>query len=289
MWRKRQIDLMRGEFVDVGGSRLYYYAAGTRGAGDPVVLLHGFPLSSRVWSHVVSEFPAGHRLVVVDLPGFGRSDAPRSATAGCGAHAVLIKDLLDELTLERAVIVGHGLGGGVAQAFAVQWPERVSGLALVSSAGFGVRPRRMARMARALGPLARYAPPALLASLVHGSVRRGFADPQRSHLALDSCLRQFASPAGRDALAAHLAAIRHCDTAPWSSRLGELRVPATVIWGKHDPFYPVALGERLHAALPGSTFTVLPGAAHYVPEDAPDALLRALGPVLDRGATVRAR
>lgn len=271
---------MRGEFVDVGGTRLYYYAAGTRGAGDPVVLLHGFPLSSRLWSHVVREFPAGHRLVVVDLPGFGRSDPPRNQHAGCGEHATLLKALLDDLTLTRAIIIGHGVGGGVAQAFAVQWPERVSGLGLVSSAGFGVRPRRMARMARALGPLARHTPPALLASLVHGSVRRGFIDPARSHLALDACLQQFTTPVGRDALAAHLAALRACDTEPWSARLGELHVPAAVVWGQHDPFYPVTLGRRLHEALPGSSFTVLPGAAHYVPEDAPDALLRALGPVL---------
>ncbi|MBX3173840.1 MAG: alpha/beta hydrolase [Gemmatimonadaceae bacterium] len=272
---------MRGEFVDVGAGRLYYYAAGTRGSGLPVVLLHGFPMSSRLWSHVVRDFPPGHRLVVADLPGFGRSDAPLSAAAGCSDHAELLSALLDDLTIDRAIIVGHGLGGGVAQAFAVQWPERVAGLGLVSSAAFGQRPRRMARMARALGPLARITPPALLAGLVHGSVARGFADPARSHLVLDSCLRQFTSPSGRDALIRHLAAIRHCDTGPWSARLAELRVPAVVVWGESDPFYPVALGERLQAVLRGSTLHVLPGASHFVPEDSPDALLRALAPLLE--------
>ncbi len=273
---------MRGEFVDVGGSRLYYYAAGSRGAGDPVVLIHGFPLASRLWSEFVPDFAPGHRLIIVDLPGFGRSDPPSAARTGCGAYAAAIHALLDDLGVERAFIVGHGLGGGVAQAFAVQWPTRVAGLALVSSAGFGVKPRRMARLARALGPLAKHTPPALLAGLVHGSVRHGFADADRSHPTLDTCLRSFTTVAGRDALASHLAAIRHCDTASWSKRLAELDLPSAVVWGAEDPFYPVSLGERLHASLKGSTFTVIPGAAHFVPEDSPEALRRAIQPMILR-------
>jgi len=275
----RQIVEMRGEFVDVGGSRLYYYAAGTRGAGAPVLLVHGFPMSSRLWHDFVGDFAPGHRQIIVDLPGFGRSDPPSPARSGCGAHATAIRGLLDDLGVDQAYVIGHGLGGGVAQAFAVQWPTRVAGLALISSAGFGVKPRRLARFARALGPLARHTPPALLAGLVHGSVRRGFADPDRARLTLDSCPRQFATPQGRDALAAHLATMRHSDTASWSRRLPELDIPATVIWGAEDPFYPVALGERLHRALAGSSFTVIPGAAHFVPEDQPDALRRALAPL----------
>lgn len=275
----RQIARMRGEFVDVGGSRLYYYAAGTRGAGDPVVLLHGFPTSSRLWHALVPDFAPGHRLVIADLPGFGRSDPPRlgvAGAAGCAAHADALRALLDDLGVERAILVGHGMGGGVAQAFAVQWPERVSALALVSSAAFGVRPRGMARFARALGPLARFTPPTLLAGFVHGSVRRGFADISRSRLTLDTCLRHFTTSGGRDALAAHLRALGECDTTRWSARLGELTMPAAVIWGADDPFYPRALGERLQQAIPGATLTVIPGAAHFVPEDSPDQLRRAL-------------
>ena len=275
---------MRGEFVDVGGSRLYYYAAGTRGAGAPIVLIHGFPMAPRLWHEFAPQFAPGHRLIIVDLPGFGRSDPPSGARTGCGAHAAAIHALLNELGVESAYIVGHGMGGGVAQAFAVQWPTRVAGLALISSAGFGVKPTRMARLARLLGPLARYLPPQLLASLVHGSIRRGFADAERSHLTLDACLRTFTSVQGRDLLAAHLAAMRQCDTAAWSRRLADIEVPAVVVWGADDPFYPRALGERLHRALKGSTFTVIPGAAHFVPEDQPDALRRALEPLLARAA-----
>lgn len=273
---------MRGEFVDVGGMRLYYYAAGTRGAGDPVVLLHGFPTSSRLWHAVARDFTPGHRLVIVDLPGYGRSDPPTPARTSCGARAASILALLDNLGIQRAVVVGHGLGGGVAQAFAIQWPNRLSALALISSAGFGVAPRGMARLARALGPLARFMPPSLLAGLVHGSVRRGFEDPDRSRLTLDTCLRHFTTPAGRDALAAHLSTLGQRDTASWSRRLDEVHVPTAVIWGEDDPFYPVGLGERLAAAIPDATFEVFRGAAHFVPEDQPEHLRRALDQLMSR-------
>lgn len=275
---------MRGEFVDLGGTQIYYYAAGSRGAGEPVILLHGFPTSSRLWQGVVRDFPAGHRLVVVDLPGYGRSD-PGNAGRGhatSATHAAAVLALFDDLAITKACVVGHGLGGGVAQALAVQWPDRVSALALVSSNAFGVKPARMARMARVLGPLARHAPPGLLAGLVHGGVRRGFADADRSRLTLDTCLHAFTTPIGRTALAGHLTALDRCDTAQWSARLGELRVPTAVIWGQADPFFPIAHGERLAAAIPGATFDVIPGAAHFVPEDSPDQLRRVLDGLLTR-------
>lgn len=79
-------------------------------------------------------------------------------------------------------------------------------------------------------------------------------------------------------------AIRDCDTGAWSRRLVDVDVPAVVVWGADDPFYPISLGERLHQTLKGSTFTVIRGASHFVPEDQPDALRRTLEPLLARAA-----
>ncbi|OYV71691.1 MAG: hypothetical protein B7Z72_06375 [Gemmatimonadetes bacterium 21-71-4] len=106
---------MRGEFVDVGGARLYYYAAGTRGAGEPLVLIHGFPTSGHLWSEVVPLLPPGHRTVVLDLLGYGRSDRPGGAGLAVQAHADRVLALMDALHIGEAALVGHGVGGGVAQ------------------------------------------------------------------------------------------------------------------------------------------------------------------------------
>jgi pimeloyl-ACP methyl ester carboxylesterase len=282
---------MRGEFVDIEDQRLYYYAAGRRDksagrASVPVVLIHGFPTSSRLWHLVARDFPDGHRLIVVDLPGFGRSDPLPVATGEpgkpCARLARSVTGLLDVLGVESAVMVGHGSGGGVAQALAVTAPARVARLGLVASHAFGVTPRAMTRVARALEPLTRVGPTGLLAGLVHGSARRGFADPARTDFTLDTCLRPFTNGQGRAVLTHHLAASVRCDTAEWSPRLGTFASPAAVIWGRDDPFLPTALGERLAAAIPGATFEVLAGARHFVPEDTPDQLTRAIRRLLER-------
>lgn len=271
---------MRGEFVDIGGQRMYYYAAGRRSGieGVPVVLIHGFPMSSRLWHLVARDFPEGHRLIVCDLPGFGRSDPlPRArllAAGPCAAFAESVRGLLDDLGVKSAAIVGHGLGGGVAQSLAITAPERVSHLALVSSSAFGVTPRAMTRIARALEPVTRMGPSGLLAGLVHGSAKRGFADPTRTDLSLDACLHPFTTATGRAVLAGHLLAMSRTDTATWSARLAEVQAPTAVTWGRDDPFLPVSLGERLAAAIPGATLDLIDGARHFVPEDTPERLIR---------------
>jgi len=272
---------MRGEFVDIGGQRMYYFASGTRGEGVPVILLHGFPTSSRLWQGVVRDFPAGHRLVVCDLPGFGRSD-PSPGAADCADHAAAVLRLMDDLRIARACLVGHGLGGGVAQVIAAHAPDRVSHLALVDSAAFGAAPRRMARLARALLPLAGMLPPGLLAGLVQGSVREGFVDPDRSRLTLDTCLHPFTTPIGRDHLVQHLRALRRCATTELATPLEASRIPAAILWGADDPFYPVALAHRLHAAIPGSTLEIVEDVRHFLPEDAPERVLAALTALLRR-------
>ena len=98
---------MRGEFIDVNGARLYYYAAGTRGAGEPVVFLHAFPTSSHLWTEVVPLVPKGHRVVVVDLLGYGRSDRPAGRDVSVRGHAERVVGLLDALSINYACIVGH--------------------------------------------------------------------------------------------------------------------------------------------------------------------------------------
>lgn len=266
---------MRGEFIDVGGRRLYYYAGGTRGSGVPTVLVHGFPTSSRLWHSVVRDFPDGHRLIIVDLPGFGRSELG-SGEADCASQARALRALLDDLQVERACFAGHGTGGGIVQRLAVDAPARVSHLALLDSNAFGLPPRRLARFARALGPAARFLPPALLAGVLHGSVLKGFALPERSRLTLDTCLKPFTTPSGRDALVQHLRALGRPDTADTTPRLAALGIPTAILWGAEDPFYPVVLGERLQAAIPGATLDVVPGAGHFLPEDAPDRVIAAL-------------
>ena len=273
---------MRGEFIDVGGARLYYYAAGTRGAGEPVVFLHGFPSSSHLWGEVVPLMPAGHRLVVVDLLGYGRSDRPDAREVGIKGHAERVLGLLDALGINYACVVGHDVGGGVAQAMAVRWPARVSRLCLVNSVAFDEWPTREVKLARAMLPLTKHLPPTWLLSLVKGDLLRGYLDAERGTHSVAQYLRPFATPEGRDALLEHLMALDSAETAALAPRLKDVVAPTAIVWGAHDPFLPAALGRRLCDAIPGATLDLVPDGRHFTPEEAPDKVAETIGALLRR-------
>ena len=273
---------MRGEFVDIGGARLYYYAAGTRGAGEPVVLIHGFPASSHLWTKVVPLLPAGHRVVVVDLLGYGRSDRPNGRGLGVRAHAERIIELLDVLGINYACVVGHDLGGGVAQAMAVRWPQRVSRLCLMASVAYDCWPARELRLMRAMLPLTRHLPPTWLLGFLRKEMLSGYTDHELGTHSIDRYVKPFATPEGRDALVEHLLALEPSETAALAPRLKDLVMPSAVVSGAHDPFIAPAIAERLKGDIPGATLDILPDSRHFLPEESPEAVAEIITRLLAR-------
>jgi pimeloyl-ACP methyl ester carboxylesterase len=259
---------MRGEFLDVNGVRLYYYAAGTRGAGEPIVLVHGFPTSGHLWTDVVPLLPSGHRVVVLDLLGYGRSDRAGSARVDLRSHADRLIRVLDLLGINFACVVGHDIGGGITQSIAIRHPHRVSRMCLIDSVGFDAWPSRMVKVARAMIPLTRHLPPSWIQSVVRTELLRGYQDHERGSHDVDLYLRPFMEADGRDALMEHLVALDSSETEALEPRLKDIVSPTAILWGDHDPFLPVSLGERLHAAIPKSTIERLPDARHFVPHEA---------------------
>jgi pimeloyl-ACP methyl ester carboxylesterase len=279
----RELSGMRGEFVDVGGARLYCYAAGTRGAGEPVVLLHGFPGSSHVWRHVVPLLPEGHRVVVLDLLGSGRSDLPSGASALTAlAHASRLRHFFDELSIGPSCVVGHGAGGAVAQVLALEAPQLVTRLALVNSTGFDTWlsvPLRLARAVAGAAALLGDGGALPLSWLLRGALRRGYAT-RAGAASLAQYLRAYRQPLGIEALVAQLAAARDAGMREMSARLGALTCPTAVIWGSRDPFLPASLATQLAAAARRSTLTLIPEASHFSPEDTPEAVASAIRALL---------
>lgn len=273
---------MRGEFLDLNGARVYYYAAGTRGAGEPIVLLHGFPTSGHLWSDVVPLLPAGHRVVVLDQLGFGRSDPPGRHGLDLRSHADRLVSVLDHLGINYACVVGHDTGGGVAQSLAIRHPHRVSRLCLVDSVAFESWPPREVRLARAMLPLTRHLPASWILSVVRTDLLRGYVDQDRGAREIELYLRPFADAEGRDALLAHLLALDSSETTALAPRLKDIVCPVSIVWGEHDPFLPVALAQRLRGAIPGATLDTIPGGRHFVPEEAASTVAAAITGLLAR-------
>src|SRR5215203_1305506 len=153
--------------VELHGHRVIYRIAGS---GPPVVLIHGMVNSSRHWEDVALALADRYQVIAPDLIGHGDSATPRGDYS-LGAHAASIRDLLAAIGVDRATIVGHSLGGGVAMQFFYQFPQRVERLGLVSSGGLGreVSPMlRGAAMPGAAALLAAAANPRVLGALRAG-------------------------------------------------------------------------------------------------------------------------
>lgn len=272
---------MRGEFVDLGGVRLYYYAAGTRGAGDPIVLIHGFPTSGHLWAEVVPLLPGGHRVVVVDLLGYGRSDRPRDAAVTVRAHADRIVALLDVLGIGRACVVGHDVGGGIAQSIASRYAGRVSSLGLINSVAFDQWPYPRGRLARRLLPIVEHCPPSWVVSILRRGLMRGYADHERGAHSVAHYIRAFAGTEGLAALVRHIADLNVPDASPISG-LRRVECPTAIVVGEHDPFIPRDAADSLQNTLPGATVDVIRDGRHFTPEEAPVRIGAALADLLRR-------
>ena len=273
---------MRGEFIDLDGARLYYYAAGTRGVGEPVVFLHGFPTSGHLWNDVIPLMPPGHRLVVLDLLGYGRSDPPNGRPLTLRAHAERVVALMDALGIQQACIAGHDLGGGVAQALAINAPARVTRLALIDSVAFTGWPTRDVRLARTQLRLTGKVPPRWVLAVLRADLERGYTDASRAVHSIDRYIRPFTSDEGRAVFMQHLLALDSRETRSMSQRLTEISAPTAVIWGANDHFLSLRLGRRLAAAIPGATLEIVPGVRHYTPEDAPRPVADGIAALLAR-------
>ena len=119
--------------IDLHGHRVIYRVAGS---GPPVVLIHGMLNSSSHWRAVALNLASDYTVIAPDLIGHGDSAAPRGDYS-LGAHAASIRDLLAAIGIDRATIVGHSLGGGVAMQFFYQFPQRTERLVLISCGGLG--------------------------------------------------------------------------------------------------------------------------------------------------------
>lgn len=254
------------------------------GEGPPVLLVHGVPTSALLWSDVAPRLAARARVLAVDLLGYGVSDPPAGLPVDVPAHARYLLELLDALGVERATVVGHDVGGGVAQHLAVHHPERVERLGLVNCVCYDNWPVPEMKAIQATAPVFERLPAGPTAAALRAGLRRGFAHPDRADRFLDAFLEPFSTREGLELLVEHVRAQDSRYTEALAPLLPRLRMPAAVVWGARDPFLEPRWGERLAADVPGAELTLLPEASHFSPADAPREVAEALLRLLERPA-----
>jgi pimeloyl-ACP methyl ester carboxylesterase len=266
------------------GTRLHVAEAG---AGPPLVLLHGWPQHWWAWRRVLPGLAAEHRVLCPDLRGLGWSDAPRGAYTKEGWADDLLA-LLDVLDLDRVALAGHDWGGLVALLAALRAPERFSRVAALSI--IHPWPRAPRASPRALAPLAYQLPLAAPGAgerllrhtpgFVRALIRRG------SHPATrwtDAELDAYAEPLRRPGHARASSAVyrtfllRELGPLVRGRYAGRrLRVPALMLTGEADPVVGPAALAGLDAHADRARTAVIAGAGHFLAEEQPEAVLRAL-------------
>jgi len=258
------------------------------GDGPPVVLIHGMINSSRHWEDVALRLADRYQVIAPDLIGHGDSARPRGDYS-LGAHAASIRDLLAAIGVDRASIVGHSLGGGVAMQFFYQFPQRVERLALVSSGGLGREVSPMLRGAALPGAaalLAAAANPRVLGALSAGGARMR----ERGHRKgiylqqIARALRPLEHAGAREAFLHTLRSVIDVRGQRVSAvdrlYLAE-EMPSLIVWGKRDPLIPVAHAQTAHDAMPGSRLEIFDESGHFPQLDDPIRFASLLAEFID--------
>ena len=266
------------------GQRAVYRVAGE---GPDVVLIHGMINSSRHWEGVARRLARTHRVIAPDLIGHGEAATPRGDYS-LGAHAAGIRDLLTTIGVERATIVGHSLGGGVAMQFFYQFPQRTERLVLISSGGLGHEVSPLLRGAALPGSalLLRLATRRRLVGALAAAGSRLRARGNASGVYLQSVARALSpleEPGSRRGFLQTLRAVIDVQGQRVSASdrlylLGEM--PTLIVWGERDRTIPLQHGMRAAQSVPNCRFETLPRAAHFPNLEDPEGLAAILADFL---------
>jgi pimeloyl-ACP methyl ester carboxylesterase len=262
------------------GHRAVYRVAGS---GPNVVLIHGMINSSKHWEAVAGRLARSYRVIAPDLIGHGDAATPRGDYS-LGAHAASIRDLLTTIGVERATIVGHSLGGGVAMQFFYQFPQRTERLVLISSGGLGhdVSPLLRAAALPASAALLRVATRPRVVGALAGAGSRLRARGNSTGVYLQAVARALGplqEPGSRRAFLQTLRSVIDVQGQKVSARdrlylLGEM--PTLIVWGERDRTIPLAHGLEAQRSVPNCRFETLPRAAHFPNLEDPEGLAAVL-------------
>lgn len=239
----------------------------------PLLLLHGIPTSSELWRPLLRELQQPVRAAAPDLPGFGMSQMPSNPSIT--AYHRFITAFAEAERLRRPVLVGHDLGGLYALTYAVAHPDRLRALVLMNTSIYlnpgvaaGLLPLMLPGVAEAYAWLVgrqRYAPVR----------RRGLTSlypPTMPSALLETLVSPYDHSERWYSLVRALRGLSPVRVLWWKARMGEVRLPVLILWGKGDPHFPADVPERLARDLPAARLEYVPEGGHFAMLSAPRTL-----------------
>lgn len=276
--------------VSVHGRSVSYAEAG---AGPLLLLIHGIAGTAENWQSVIEPLALRHSVIAPDFPGHGLSE-PGGGDYSLGSLASGLRDLMLTLGHERATLVGHSLGGGVALQFTYQFPEMVERLVLVSSGGLGPDVSPILRAAALPGADLFIAATAGIGAQAGSLLGRGLGMLGiRPNADVAEVARGYASLTDSERRKAFLATLRSV-VGTEGQRVAALdrlylaaALPLLIVWGERDPIIPVEHAEEAHRELPNSRLEIFKGVGHVPQLESPGAFIAALERFLEETEPAR--
>jgi pimeloyl-ACP methyl ester carboxylesterase len=282
-----QFPSFESRMVTIDGVNIHYFRGGS---GPSLVLVHGLGSSAAVeFYYNLEPLAARHRVLAIDLPGFGRSDKP-ALDYTIDLFVKAVSDLMASEGVERAAVIGVSMGGRVALGLALESPGLVERLVLVDALGVGA-PRRVLSyrllLTKGLGELTLRGTARALRQMNPGTIRRfwgwylrrpGRLDTIWSDERIASHGTLLSTPAYR---AAYLSALRSLAGISRlrggivvADRLSELRMPTLLIWGRHDHLFPASHAESAKGKLPNGRVEIFDDSGHTPQMEEPERFNR---------------
>jgi pimeloyl-ACP methyl ester carboxylesterase len=262
-----------GDYRMVDGVRLRLRDTGPRDA-PAVILLHGFGASLDTWESWAQALSARYRVIRFDLPGFGLTGADPTGDYTNAREITILSDLMDQLGVARASLVGNSMGGWIGWNFAAQHPDRVIRLVLVSPAGFaspGFAYDHAPGTPLIMRALVYVGPPR---SLLRGALAIAYARLEDlSEATLTRYRDLLLAPGVRQAIVMRMGQTILRDPAPILARI---EVPTLLLWGEQDRMIPISNAADYLRDLPHATLVRLPNLGHVPFEEDPAASLAPL-------------
>ena len=246
------------------------------GRGETVLLVHGITTYYFLWRRIVPLLRHGYRVIAIDLLGCGDSAKPLDIPYSLPQHAEILREFLEFNDLGTVHLVGHDVGGGIAQIFATRYPQQVLDLTLINSVAHDFWPVQPIIAMRT--PIIRQL---AMATLDIGAfrlvVRRGLYHKER----LDDDLmawfwRPMKSREGRRAFLHFADCLNNRHLMAIEEDLRHLPVPTLIIRGEADVYLSGAIADKLHRDIPGSHLLRIASGGHFIQEDEPELVAEAL-------------
>ena len=257
----------------IGNTEIAYFA---KGKGQPVLLVHGIVTYSFIWRKIVPLLENQYQVLGIDLPGCGASSKGIENAFSIKNHALLLNDFLEKLGIKKIHLVGHDVGGGVAQIFAVNFPDKLFSLTLINSVAYDFWPVQPIIAMRT--PIIRQlAMAALDKGALRMVVRRGLYHKENLTQEL---LHDFWEPMktkeGRKAFLHFAASLDNSELLEIEEKLHQLQVPVLIMRGDADPYLSANIAEKLAKNIPDAKFIRISTGSHFMQEDEPEHIAKEL-------------